>query len=298
MVPDFKNKLLLNILINLFILAIIILLFRFFTNNIIAKEGFSQKEKFILKRNAETYDDFYAQIYDSIHCPNKKQVEEILKITGADNNSIFLDVGCGTGFTLKQLADSGANCVGIDKSDAMVALANEKCANSVMIKKGDATEPIHFTQNQFTHILCLNKTIYEIEDKSAFFTNCRYWLRNGGVLVLHLVDKNRFNTVIGSTFLVGNPQKYAKERIMRTETDYGDFKYFAKYNIPESGMCSFTETFTDASTKNIRQNEHTLFMDSEENVLKTALKCGFSIYGKINMEKINDDEYQNIYILI
>ena len=74
MVPDFKNKLLLNILINLFILAIILLLFRFFTNNIIAKEGFSQKEKFILKRNAETYDNFYAQIYDSIHCPNKKQV--------------------------------------------------------------------------------------------------------------------------------------------------------------------------------------------------------------------------------
>jgi hypothetical protein len=39
-------------------------------------------------------------------------------------------------------------------------------------------------------------------------------------------------------------------------------------------------------------------MDTEEAVLKIAQQCGFSQQGKINMESINDDEFQNIYVLV
>jgi ubiquinone/menaquinone biosynthesis C-methylase UbiE len=296
-IPEFKNKGLLHILINLFILAVFVLIFKYFSDNVISKEGFVQLEKFVLKKDGNSYDEFYAEVYDKIHSPDpKKELAEILKITGADKNSAFLDVGSGTGCTLLALANSGAKCIGIDKSEAMVTVAKEKCGP--LIKHGDVTEPIQFTRNQFTHILCLNQTIYEIEDKHAFFTNCRYWLRNGGALVLHLVDKNRFNTVVGRPFLLDNPQKYVKERITKSETDFGNFTYFAKYDIRQKGVSSFVETFTDAVTKNVRQNERTLFMDTEETVLKIAQQCGFSQHGKINMESINDDEFQNIYVLI
>ena len=296
-IPEFKNKGLLHILINLFILAVFVLIFKYFSDNVISKEGFVQLEKFLLKKDGNSYDEFYAQVYDKIHSPDpKKELAEILKITGADKNSAFLDVGSGTGCTLLALANSGAKCIGIDKSEAMVTVAKEKCGP--LIKHGDVTEPIQFTRNQFTHILCLNQTIYEIEDKHAFFTNCRYWLRNGGALVLHLVDKNRFNTVVGRPFLLDNPQKYVKERITKSETDFGNFTYFAKYDIRQKGASTFVETFTDAVTKNVRQNERTLFMDTEETVLKVAQQCGFSQHGKINMASINDDEFQNIYVLI
>ena len=296
-IPEFKNKGLLHILINLFILAVFVLIFKYFSDNVISKEGFVQLEKFLLKKDGNSYDEFYAQVYDKIHSPDpKKELAEILKITGADKNSAFLDVGSGTGCTLSALANSGAKCIGIDKSEAMVTVAKEKCGP--LIKHGDVTEPIQFTRNQFTHILCLNQTIYEIEDKHAFFTNCRYWLRNGGALVLHLVDKNRFNTVVGRPFLLDNPQKYVKERITKSETDFGDFTYFAKYDIRQKGVSTFVETFTDAVTKNVRQNERTLFMDTEETVLKVAQQCGFSQHGKINMAQINDDEFQNIYVLV
>lgn len=296
-IPEFKNKGLLHILINLFILAVFVLIFKYFSDNVISKEGFVQLEKFLLKKDGNSYDEFYAQVYDKIHSPDpKKELAEILKITGADKNSAFLDVGSGTGCTLSALANSGAKCIGIDKSEAMVTVAKEKCGP--LIKHGDVTEPIQFTRNQFTHILCLNQTIYEIEDKHAFFTNCRYWLRNGGALVLHLVDKNRFNTVVGRPFLLDNPQKYVKERITKSETDFGNFTYFAKYDIRQKGASTFVETFTDATTKNVRQNERTLFMDTEETVLKVAQQCGFSQHGKINMASINDDEFQNIYVLV
>jgi ubiquinone/menaquinone biosynthesis C-methylase UbiE len=297
MIPEFKNKGLLHILINLFILAVLMLIVRYFNDTVVLTEGFVQKEKFVLKKDGKSYDDFYAQVYDKIHSPDpKKELAEILKITGADRNSAFLDVGSGTGCTLSALSESGAKCIGIDKSEAMVSMCKEKCGSSII--KGDVTEPIQFTRNQFTHILCLNQTIYEIEDKHAFFTNCRYWLRNGGALVLHLVDKNRFNTVVGKHFLLDNPQKYVKERIVKSETDFGDFTYFAKYDIRQKGVSTFVETFTDAVTKNVRQNERTLFMDTEETVLKVAQQCGFSQHGKINMASINDDEFQNIYVLV
>lgn len=297
MIPEFKNKVLLQILTNLLILAVFILIFKYFSDNVVSKEGFVQKEKFVLRKDGNSYDDFYAQVYDKIHSTDsKKELAEILKITGADKNSAFLDVGSGTGCTLLALSESGAKCIGIDKSEAMVTVAKEKCGS--LVKHGDVTEPIQFTRNQFTHILCLSQTIYEIEDKHAFFTNCRYWLRNGGALVLHLVDKNRFNTVVGRPFLLDNPQKYVKERITKSETDFGDFTYFAKYDIRQKGASTFVETFTDAVTKNVIQNERTLFMDTEEAVLKVAQQCGFSQHGKINMASINDDEFQNIYVLV
>ena len=75
-------------------------------------------------------------------------------------------------------------------------------------------------------------------------------------------------------------------------------KWCAKYDIKQKGASTFVETFTDAVTKNVRQNERTLFMDSEEAILKVAQQCGFSQHGKINMAPINDDEFQNIYVLV
>ena len=301
MIPEFKNKTLLRILINLFIIAVGLLLFRLFTENVVSKEGFSQLERFVVKKDAQIYDDFYAQIYDNIHLPDStKQLGDILKATSADNNSVFLDVGSGTGCTLNALVESGAKCIGIDKSDAMIAVSKEKYGDSIHIKKGDVTEPIQFVRNQFTHILCLNSTVYDISNKHAFFTNCRYWLKNGGALILHLVDKHKFNTVVpaGNPMFIDNPQKYVKDRITKTEIDFNDFTYLAKYDIKTNGPSIFTETFTDTMTKKVRQNERTLFMESEDEILKIANQCGFSQHGKINMESINNDEHQNIYILI
>ena len=58
------------------------------------------------------------------------------------------------------------------------------------------------------------------------------------------------------------------------------------------------ETFTDAATQKIRQNERRLFMESEDVILKTAINNGFSLHGKINLEPVNSDEHQSLYLLI
>jgi SAM-dependent methyltransferase len=278
----------------LVVLALLALIMTLFRKKI--TEGFTQTERFVLKSDGESYDDFYAKVYDRIHLPAdrvKPELEQILKLTGADDNSVFLDVGSGTGETLRHLADSGAQCVGIEKSAAMVAQSKEK--TDAPVKVADVLEPMAFERASFTHILCLYQTIYEIANKPAFFTNCRYWLRGGGYLVIHLVEKDRFNTVVpvGTPMLIDNPQKYASQRIVRTEVDFGNYEYVAKYDICDK--CStFVETFTDGPSRNIRQNERKLFMESEQDILAMAKKCGFSPVGKIVME---NDEHQAFYIL-
>jgi SAM-dependent methyltransferase len=260
-------------------------------------EGFTQSERFVLKTDGESYDDFYAKVYDRIHLPEDRtttELSQILKITGADDNSVFLDVGTGTGETLRHLSESGANCVGIEKSPAMVAQTATK--TDAPVKHADVLEPMAFERASFTHILCLYQTIYEIANKPAFFTNCRYWLRGGGYLVIHLVNKDRFNTVVpvGTPPLIDNPQKYASKRIVRTEVDFGNFEYVAKYDICDGKCSTFVETFTDAATRNVRQNERKLFMESEQDILAMAGKCGFSQVGKVAVES---DEHQAYYIL-
>jgi ubiquinone/menaquinone biosynthesis C-methylase UbiE len=266
-------------------------------------EGFSQIDKFVLKKDNDAYDDFYAKIYDSIHLPDARIEKELIRImdaTSAIENSVFLDVGCGTGCATNALIKSEHTVFGVDKSVAMVNTAKSKYGDSLPVRQGDVCEPMLFEPRTFSHILCLYFTIYEIQDKPVFFTNCRYWLKNGGQLVLHLVDKKRFNTVVpvGDLALVDNPQKYVKDRITKTNVDFGDFKYQAKYDIPEKCITAeMCETFTDVATQNRRQNDRTLYMEEADDIIKMAQRCGFSLHGRIDMGDIINDDYQYLYIL-
>ncbi len=300
--PEFENATLFYILFALFVMVVIIYFFRTIGKTPTV-EGFTQMQKFILKQDDAAYDPFYAHIYDEIHLPEQrcsKELKLILEAIGADDSSVFLDVGSGTGETLKVLDAAGFRCFGIDKSQAMIEKATQKCGKQVKIRRGDVVDSMNYDKYTFSHILCLYHTIYEIENKRKFFQNCRYWLKNGGMLIVHLVDKKKFNTVVpvGTPDLIDNPQKYANKRITKTTVDFMDFVYDSKYDIKEGPVSTFMEKFTDAATKKVRQNERRLFMESEDEILKMATKEGFTLYGKINLEPVTHDEHQSLYLLV
>lgn len=298
---EFENANLFYILVAFSLLGVLIYFFRIMDTP--CTEGFTQMSKFILKRDGDAYDDFYAHIYDQIHLPEdrcSKELKLIVDATSADDTSVFLDVGSGTGETLKTLDAGGFRCFGIDKSQAMIEKATEKCGKQVKIKRADVLDAMNYDKYTFSHILCLYHTIYEIENKSKFFQNCRYWLKNGGVLVIHLVDKKRFNTVApaGNPAFIDNPQKHVKERIVKSKIDFLDFVYDSKYDIKDGPVSTIMEKFTDSATKKVRQNERRLFMESEDDILKMATNEGFTLYGKINLEPVSHDEYQSLYMLV
>jgi SAM-dependent methyltransferase len=288
------NSRILQTLILLAIFFIIINTYNRFHSNKL--EGFRQSDRYILKEDENIYDDFYARIYDDLMLSenrSKYEISKVIEMTEPSKDySIFLDIGSGTGHSLNYLKNLGYQAYGIDKSKAMVGFSQTKFPD-ISVKCGDIKDPIIFDRGTYTHILCTGMTIYEFENKWLFFQNCYFWLQHNGYLIIHLVDREKFNTIIpaGKIEYLDNPQRYSNSRITDTIIDFIDFKYTSSYNFNDSKVIH-KEKFTDTKTQNIRENEKTLYMNTIKEILLLATKYGFLVKGKINMQ----DEGEYLYI--
>jgi len=279
-----------------------------------AKEGFQQEHPYVQKQNQEIYDKFYAEMYDGVNNRNKicqRELFQIVKMTEPSTlNSVFLDVGSGTGCVLDELTNSGYAAYGIDKSEAMVEYA-EKTHPNIIIQGGDVLDPMNYENGTFTHVLCLNMTIYEIPNKSQFFSNCYYWMKPNSYLIIHLVNRDKFSTKKylknqGITTLYDNimPESETNEHknIRKTSESvvFEDCKYEEKYDFSskdEKKTVVFTQIFTDNKSKNIRRNEQVLTIESIDEILDMAKRSGFIVHAKTAMDRINGDENQYLYVL-
>lgn len=288
----------LNILISLSIIILIIHFFRLF-NTKPYYEGFHQNAPFILKRDNQIYDSFYAMVYDDLYKTETRsdyEYKKIIEMTQPTEKSEFLDVGSGTGHLVNNLNNAGYHAIGIDKSKAMINYSEKKFPD-IDTKCGDVIDSMNYDKGVFTHITCMNFTIYHLEDKLTFFKNCYYWLIPNGYLIMHLVNRNKYNPIVPAANppLLDNPQKYSNVRIKDSKINFIDFEYQNSHDFKTDNdkRVIIKETFTDASTKNIRQNELTLYMENIDEIVNIAKKCGFIPHAQIKM--IND-EYQYIYI--
>jgi len=266
------------------------------------KEGFSQNEPLVYKKNQDVYDDdFYAKTYDKINLPNRRVPRElkiIIDTTMATiDNSVILDIGSGTGYTVNELNDLGFRAFGIDKSSAMVQYSKQRY-DSIPVKVGDVENQMTFDRSSFSHTLCLYFTIYDFEEKRTLFKNCYYWLKPGGYLVIHLVDKDNFDTTIPAKkdIIFGSPQRYEDKRITDQMIRFADFQYKSTYEFNTSSPNVYiTESFTDSSNEKIRENERVLYMNDIQEILNLATLTGFIPQGKIKLKET--DEHQYLYFL-
>lgn len=298
------------ILQNLFLIALIALIYHIykikdqkeFNENI---EGFDQVEPFQLKRDQDIYDDLYAPMYDILSktiTRSNWEIENILKLTNADkDNNVFLDVGSGSGYKVNHLQELGYTAYGVEKSKSMIK-RSELLFPDIVVREGDILiDPMLFDKSTFTHVLCMNFTIYEFEDKLQFFRNCYLWMLPNSYLIIHLVDPYKFNAVVpvGKNKWIPDKKK-TKGRVTDTIVEFYDFDYHAQYKFPvekTDNRVIFTEKIKDKKTKNIRQNEQTMYMDSISDVMKMANRAGFLFHGKMNMMELNKDQYQYLYVL-
>jgi len=294
------NKFWLRLVLILAIALLIVITYN--KNNPPARqEGFEQNDAFVVKQCEDIYDKFYTEKYDLIMKPQKRalfEINSVIEMTKPTYNSVFLDVGSGTGHLVNVLQHKGYRVYGIDKSVDMVA-KSEKTFPDGEITVGDVLNPMAFEHNTFSHILCMGSTIYELSDKEAFFKNCYYWLVPNGYLILHLVDRDKFDPIIpvAKNTMFRNPQSYMKSRITNSDIDFSEFSYSADYVFPKDNTKVIVkEKFSD-NIGNIRQNENVLHINPIENILQIAIRRGFIVHAKMNMSKYNGDENQYIYIL-
>ena len=96
-----------KILMFISLLLLLVLVFKGFDNK---KEGFEQRDAFLIKNGTDIYDKFYSDIYDYLVFNNLKddyEVGYIINSASPSSQSKILDIGCGTGHHVSSLASTG-----------------------------------------------------------------------------------------------------------------------------------------------------------------------------------------------
>lgn len=101
--------------------------------------------------------------------------------------STVLDLGCGTGTNLLDLAKHGFSGVGVDSSDCFIDYARSKARDSHASLTFQNENMGHFlSKDKFDAVLCLFSSVFHLpyDDLPQFFGNVRAQLKPGGVFVL------------------------------------------------------------------------------------------------------------------
>ena len=268
------------------------------------QEGFTQEANFILKQNDEVFEDpFYVGIYDDLFYKkiyNTYEVGVIVNEIHPTSNDVIIEIGSKTGNYVGAMKSNGYNVVGIDKSEAMIEHASKKYPDCKFIH-GDPLEFMNFSSEYATAILLLDFSIYYISDRRTLFNNCYHWLKPGGYLVLHLVNRHMFDPVAPAAkpFTIVSPQSVAPARITTSDVVFNNFNYKSKFEIEGGGDTNDTatiiETMKDKRGK-VRKNIRSMKMTGQKIIIGEAKDAGFMMLSQYDLLK-NQREYQYIYIL-
>ena len=266
------------------------------------RENFETNKHFLYKTGNDIYDDFYVDIYDDLvynEVKDNYEIQEIVNKTTPTHSSTILDIGSGTGHHSGKLSEQGYDVLGIDKSQAMINKAKTNYPKTKFVLGDVLADNPNLENNKFTHILCLYFTIYYIENKQMFFENCMKWLKPGGVLILHVVDRDNFDPIIpaGQGFLIFSPQKYAKKRINTSKVIFNNFTYSSKFDLNSSENVGTFDEKIEFSNKSVRKHKHVMYMEDSPELLAKAQNCGFIINDKIELFNCGYDN-QYLYILL
>ena len=318
----YRNFVNLSLLHKIFIILLIIVFIHLVNYKPLIYEHYediTSGKKFESKFDDEVYDTFYSKYYDNIHENKDRDVAQLkIIIYYAKNKKFvkFLDIGCGTGYHVHLLNKMKYDVVGIDKSKTMIDVAKTKYAEC-QFYTGDILKNNLFDYNSFTHIICLNKTIYFIKDKETFFDNCSLLLTADGLLIIHLIDREKFkpfiiykndknvlynpenhNNVITRNFIKFNSNleylcEYEINDEINDESANNKLSNIDNFNIPYS---FYKETFQNSETNNIRKNIINLYMPTIDQILNIAKAKGFIIKDKKSLDSV--DHYNEFLFIL
>lgn len=312
---SYNDLLNLTLLHKLFLFFLILIFFLVLNNkhsNYENYEDMTSGKKFESKYDDAIYDSFYANFYDYLHSNKECNVEQLkIIITYAKNNKFvkFLDIGCGTGYHVYLLNKMDYDVIGLDKSKSMITKAQSKYPNCEFIE-GDILKNNLFDYNSFTHILCLNKTFYIIKDKDTFFENCALLLNPDGILIIHLLTREKFKPFIlpKDNTILYNPENHNNAITKNVIKFDSNLEYVCDYEVINNGTKTdiiddfsepyscYQEKFENYETHNIRKNSINLYMPTIDEIVKLAKAKGFVIKDKKSLDFIgHSDEYLFIF---
>ncbi len=274
-------------------------------------EGFVGAQRPVRKDVKVIYDRFYASIYDQLFHMGEKNKYELQELQGyflsqyknRDRVSI-LDLGCGTGYHLKELSRSYKNTTGVDQSQAMVDIAKKNSPDSHLVCADFMSQSL-FPPDSFTHILSYYFTIYYVKDKTTLASYVKQWLRPGGIWAVHVVNRSKFDPLLDrvSPYPAFSLQKYSTNRITQSRLHFNNFSYQGRFKMIEKttidlmedkgkngvksrfdDVTEFQESFQfKKKGKQTRRQIHTLYMPRIKQVIKEIETSGLRYLGNSNL---------------
>jgi len=271
-------------------------------------EDMTSGKRFESKFDDNVYDAFYSKYYDNIYENKERDVAQLKIIVSYAKNKKFvkmLDIGCGTGYHVHLLNKMKYDVVGLDKSKHMIEKAQSKYNDCEFIV-GNILENNLFDYNSFTHLLCLNKTIYTIKDKDKFFDNCSLLLTADGLLIIHLIDRDKFKPFIlpKNDTVLHNPENNNNAITTNVIKFDKNLEYISHYEVLNNNNSlnnlkphsCYHEKFENFETHNIRKNTINLYMPTIDEIMNIAFIKGFVIKDKKSLDSVGHTN-EFLYIL-
>lgn len=135
--------------------------------------------------------DWNADLYNSKHDFVWKYGSAVVSLLSPQSGERILDLGCGTGHLTAQIADSGAQVMGVDRSPEMIAAAREAYPN-LKFEIADARD-LPFRE-EFDAVFS-NATLHWIREAEEALHGIWRALRPGGRFVAEFGGKGNIRTM-------------------------------------------------------------------------------------------------------
>lgn len=271
-------------------------------------EGFANPDgpegDIIILSNDTLFDEFYAKVYDVVVDGSVRNDAEVnLTLVWAKSfrpevsTLEVLDAGCGTGGDAEIFRSLGVKkIVGIDSSDAMIAEARKKHPK-VDFRVSEVEQIGTFAAGEFNLATLYYFTYYYLRDPDMMFKNMFQWLQPGGCLVIHLVNREKFDPILeaANPFVAFSVQKYSKDRVTKSKVSFDKFDYEAEFML-DGHSAEFREEFKFKTGK-FRRQTHSLRMVKMDEVIAKAEDNGFVYKQFIDLTAIGY-EYQYLFCFV
>jgi hypothetical protein len=134
-----------------------------------------------------------------------------------------------------------------------------------------------------------------VPDRTQMLKNIFLWLAPGGVFVVHIVNKLKFDPILesASPFVGFSVQKYADERITKSTVTFDEFEYTGDFQLHGSrAMYEEEFKFKDGSR---RRHEQRVWMPNIDAIVAEITGVGFKMAHHSDMTAIGY-EYQYLFI--
>ena len=137
-------------------------------------------------------------------------------------------------------------------------------------------------------------TIYLVPERTQMLKNIFLWLAPGGLFVCHIVNKLKFDPVLesASPFVGFSVQKYADDRITRSDVTFDEFDYTGDFQLHGS-RATYEELFKFKDGR-VRRHEQRVWMPNIDLLINEITGVGFAYVHHVDLTPIGY-EYNYLY---